>query len=118
MKLKLSHIISLIVLVAVIAAGTSFQVYAAAIISVTPDTIVNDVANTITVSGTGFDNTAAVLLDGWALDTIFLNDQTLTATIPSGVLPGLAGSEHRSDRVWRTGRPLISMVSCWNGRGR
>jgi hypothetical protein len=89
MKHKSLRIISLALLIALMAAGTSLQVYAATVISVTPDTIVNDIANTITVSGTGFDNTAAILLDGWALDTAFLNDQTLTATVPVGTSAGM-----------------------------
>ena len=52
--------------------------------SITPGTIVNDVENVITVAGSEFDNTAAVLMDGAALTTNFLNAQTLTATIPAG----------------------------------
>jgi len=53
--------------------------------SVTPNSVVNDVANTITVEGTGFDATAVVLLDGFgALATTVLNSNTLTATVPAG----------------------------------
>lgn len=64
------------------------SVHAQAIVSVTPSSIVNNVDNTITISGTGFDNSAAVLLDGSALVTNFLNAQTLTATVPAGMVPG------------------------------
>ena len=88
MKTNLSSIVSLSLLMALIVAMVPTPVYAAGVTSVTPGTIVNDVANTITVSGTGFDNTAAVLLDGSALSTTFLNDQTLTAVVPSGVSAG------------------------------
>lgn len=88
MKTKFPLIISLSLLVALLAAVIPFSVYAAEILSVIPGTVVNNVANTITVSGTGFDNTAAVLLDGSALSTSFLNDQILTAVVPAGVLPG------------------------------
>ncbi len=56
--------------------------------SITPSTIVNDVANVITVAGMEFDETAAVLMDGAALVTNFLNAQTLTAAIPAGVPAG------------------------------
>lgn len=69
---------------------TSFipaPVYAAAVISVTPGSVTNDVANTITIAGTDFDATAVVLLDGSALSTSFLNDQTLTAVVPAGYTP-------------------------------
>ena len=82
MKTKFSSIISLSLFIALIVAMVPISVYAADVISVTPGVIVNDVINTITVSGIGFDNTAAVLLDGSALSTTFLNDQTLTATVP------------------------------------
>jgi hypothetical protein len=70
--------------------GAVTPAYAAlAIDSVTPGSIVNDVNNTLTVSGTDFDSTAAVLLDGYgALATSFLNNQTLTATVPAGIPAG------------------------------
>lgn len=55
--------------------------------SVMPPTIVNDIANTITVSGSNFDNSAVILLNGSALATSYLNSQTLTATVPSGIAP-------------------------------
>lgn len=63
-------------------------VYAQTIVSVTPTSIVNNIDNTITISGTLFDNSAAVLLDGSALVTNFLNAQTLTATVPAGIAAG------------------------------
>jgi hypothetical protein len=63
-------------------------VHAQTVVAVTPTDIVNDVANIITVSGTGFDNTAIVHLNGGALDTVFRNAQTLTATVPAGIAPG------------------------------
>lgn len=62
--------------------------HAQTVVSVTPATIVNNVDNTITVSGTLFDNSAAILLDGSALVTNFLNAQTLTATVPAGIATG------------------------------
>lgn len=74
----------------VLALSTSFipaPVYAATVISVTPGSVTNDVANTITIAGTDFDATAVVLLDGSALSTSFLNDQTLTAVVPAGYTP-------------------------------
>jgi len=88
MKTKFSHIISISLLMSLIMALVPVSVYAATVVSVTPGTIVNDVVNTITISGAGFDNTAAVLLDGSALSSAFLNDQTLTATVPAGISAG------------------------------
>ncbi len=77
--------VSLALLLALVLVVVPAPVYAqTTIVSVTPLTIVNDVENTITVSGTGFDNTAVVQLGGSALVTSFLNNQTLTAIVPIG----------------------------------
>src|SRR6266498_2372773 len=89
MKNILSRFVPLSLLIALLMALIPVPVYAAtAMTSITPNTIVNDVVNVITVGGSEFDNTAAVLMDGSALATNFLNDQTLTATIPAGVSAG------------------------------
>ncbi|MFN8433332.1 MAG: IPT/TIG domain-containing protein [Anaerolineales bacterium] len=61
--------------------------FAADLISVTPASVVNNIENTITISGAGFNSTAVVLLNGTALSTTFYNDQTLTAVIPAGYVP-------------------------------
>src|SRR6266498_5866830 len=89
MKNIFSHFVPLSLLIALMMALFPVPVYAApAMTSITPNTIVNDVVNIITVAGSEFDNTAAVLMDGSALSTSFLNTQTLTATIPAGVSAG------------------------------
>ena len=88
MKPRFPRFVSLSLLLVVALAVVPVSVYAQTVVSVTPTTIVNDVDNTITVSGTGFDNTAVVLLDGSALTTVFLNAQTITATVPAGTPPG------------------------------
>jgi IPT/TIG domain-containing protein len=89
MKLNLSRLIPVLVILAILIAHVPIaSAYAAGILSVTPGTIVNDVPNTLTISGTGFDNTAVVLLNGSALTTSFGNDQTLTAAIPAGLSAG------------------------------
>lgn len=89
MKNALSRMVPFSLLLALLMAIIPVMpVYAADIVSITPGTIVNDVPTTITVAGNGFDNTAAVLLDGSALGTTFLNDQTLTVVVPSGLAPG------------------------------
>lgn len=68
---------------------TPSSVLAADLLSINPDTVVNDVENTITVTGVDFDATAAVLLNGSAsVTTIFLNDKTLRFTLPAGFAPG------------------------------
>lgn len=81
-------IISSIVLLAVFTAGGVTSVYAADVTSITPTSVVNDADRTITVAGTGFDNSAVVLMDGVALSTTFLNDTTLTAVVPAGTSAG------------------------------
>ena len=86
MKLQNKYFVS-VFLAFTLLAGWVTPAYAANIVSVTPGSVVNDVANTITIAGNGFDNTAVVLLNGAALTTTFLNDQTLTAVVPAGFAP-------------------------------
>jgi hypothetical protein len=89
MKRHLSSFVPTSLLIALLVALVPVPVYAApAVTSITPNTIVNDVVNVITVAGTEFDSSAAVLMDGAALTTNFLNAQTLTATIPAGASAG------------------------------
>jgi hypothetical protein len=76
-------------LLALMMAFVPLPVFAADLVSITPSTVTNDVANTITVNGNDFDNTAVVLLNGSALvDTSFLNDKTLRITLPAGFAAG------------------------------
>jgi hypothetical protein len=88
MKSKLIRILSLSLMVAFVAALAPFRVYAADLLSITPGTVTNNVNNTITVKGTGFDNTAVALLDGSALSTTFIDAENLTALVPAGVAAG------------------------------
>jgi hypothetical protein len=89
MKKPISRLVPVSLLLAMLAVLVPIHVYAApTVLSITPNTIVNDVANVITVAGTEFDQSAAVLMDGAALVTNFLNTQTLTAAIPAGVGAG------------------------------
>ncbi len=88
MKIRLIRILSLSLMVAFVAALSPIRVYAADLLSITPGTVTNNVNNTITVKGTGFDNTAIVLLDGSALSTTFVDAETLTALVPAGLAAG------------------------------
>lgn len=89
MKKLFSRFVPLSLLISLLLALTPVPAYAApAVTSITPNTIVNDVVNVITVAGAEFDNTAAVLMDGAALSTNFLNATTLTATVPVGIAAG------------------------------
>ena len=85
MKLNSKYFVSAFLVLTLLASWVT-PAYAAPN-SVTPDSVVNDVANTITVAGSGFDSSAVVLLNGVALETTFLNDQTLTAIVPAGFAP-------------------------------
>lgn len=52
---------------------------------ITLNSITNDVATTITITGSGFlVGSAVVLLDGSALPTIVINDTVITAEVPAG----------------------------------
>jgi hypothetical protein len=76
-------------ILALVMAAVPQPVFAADLVSITPSTVTNDVANMITVNGNDFDNTAVVLLNGSALvDTAFLNDKTLRITLPAGFAAG------------------------------
>jgi hypothetical protein len=89
MKNPISRLVPFSLLIAMLWALLPIQASAApTVITITPKSIVNDVANVITVAGTEFDNSAAVLMDGAALITNFLNTQTLTAAIPAGASAG------------------------------
>jgi hypothetical protein len=89
MNKKFSRMISISMLLALLISSIPLEfVYAADLLDITPDTVNNTVDTVITVSGTGFDNSAVILLDGGALGTSFLNDQTLTATVPAGLSAG------------------------------
>ena len=90
MKTFFSRFIPLSLLIVIVAAPFAVPVSAqtVTVTSVTPSTIVNDVDNTIVVTGDGFDNTAVVQLDGTGLSTTFQDAQHLSATVPSGTSAG------------------------------
>ena len=111
MRHNLLRIVSLALLTAFMMAGIPHPVYAAEVLSVTPSTINNNVANTITVAGTDFDNTAVVLLNGSALTTTFLNNQTLTAVVPSGLTDGSYTVEVSMSGSMATGSAALTIAS-------
>ncbi len=86
MKSRTFRFISVSVLIALLFVSIPAPAYAAhSITSVVPNTIVNDVANTITVNGSGFIlGTSVVLINGSALPTTVVNDSVLTADVPAG----------------------------------
>ena len=88
MRPAFHRLASLLMLLTFVLALIPEPVYAQSIVSITPTSIVNNIDNIITVSGSGFDNTAVVHLDGAALVTNSPNTQTLTATVPAGISPG------------------------------
>jgi len=89
MKLNFSRLIPLSLILALLMTLVPIaSVFAADLLSIAPSTIVNNVANTITVTGAGFDNTAVILLGGSTLSTTFVDAQTLTAIVPAGVSVG------------------------------
>ena len=87
MRFGRNSIIYIGMILALLASLAPNSVLAATLMTVTPPSVVNNVESTITISGSGFDNTAVVLLNGAALTTTFYNDQTLTAVVPAGYAP-------------------------------
>jgi hypothetical protein len=88
MKLAFPRIVAGSLLLALVLTTIPVAVFAQTVVSVTPPEVVNDGDRTITVTGTGFDNTAVVSLGSRALATAFVDAQTLTATVPAGTAPG------------------------------
>jgi hypothetical protein len=89
MKKPISRLVPFSLLIAMLVALIPMPVLAEpAVNSITPNHIINDVANVITVAGAEFDESSVVMMDGAALITNFLNAQTLTAAIPVGVAAG------------------------------
>lgn len=87
MKFYLKSFLSVFILLSLLFGWVS-PAYAQTVVSVSPTSIINDVARTVTITGTGFDNTAVVLLDGAPLATVFVDTVTLTATVPAGTSVG------------------------------
>jgi hypothetical protein len=88
MKKVLSRLVPLSLLLVLIL--MPIAAYAADGLSVTPDTIMNDASNKIIVSGSGFDGTSMVFLNGVALDPPnVINSETLTVNVPAGYGAGI-----------------------------
>jgi len=90
MKSNLSRLMPFcLIFVMLMALFPSTVARAQVVVSVSPNPIVNDVATIITVTGTGFDPTAKILLDGVELPgTVFVDALTLQVTVPAGVPAG------------------------------
>lgn len=90
MKTRTFRFISVSLLIALILSSIPTPVFAGHTVTlVTPPTVVNDVETIITVEGLGFvSGVSAVLLNGSALSTTFVNDSLLTAIVPSGFILG------------------------------
>lgn len=87
MKLKIK-ILATVVLMAALVLGRVSSALAANVVSVSPSSIPNNVASVITVTGSGFDESAVIVADGnYRLPTNYINDSTLTAHVPAGIAP-------------------------------
>jgi hypothetical protein len=79
----------IVLLVALIAAAFPTRAYAAiTIVSVTPNSVANDISSTITITGTDFAAGAQVNVGGTILYTTVVDATTLTAVILAGFIPG------------------------------
>jgi len=78
--------LAVIVLVAI----PSTAVSALGIVSISPNLIINNVTNTISVGGNEFDVASVVSLDGYGpLSTTYVSPTTLSAVVPSGISAGV-----------------------------
>ena len=76
--------------VIVLVAMPSTAVSALGIVSIAPNLIINNVANTISVGGNEFDVASVVSLDGYGtLSTTYVSPTTLSAVVPSGISVGV-----------------------------
>src|SRR5512139_2739186 len=90
MMKSISRLVSIPLLLAMLLAIIPVPVHAEpAVLSVTPNSIINDVENVVQVSGREFDGTAQVLFDGTPISTDRSSiPDLLYATIPAGVSVG------------------------------
>ena len=101
MKFQIKYFFSLLLALTLLTSWAT-PAYAATVGSITPDSIVSDVARTITVTGTGFDvGVFAVLMDGTSLSSSVVNPQTIIATVPA-----LTGTGIHVITVTQDGAPL------------
>ncbi len=85
--LRFASLMFTVVLILALAARPAYA--APTVLEVNPSNIVSGTSTVITVTGTDFDNTAVILLDGDALSgTVFVDSSTLRVTIPSDVALG------------------------------
>ena len=86
MKTIILRFVSTSLLVTLVLALIPSPVSAQTVLGVSPNPVVNNIDNTITVTGTLFDNTAVITMDGTPLasGTTFVDAQTLRATVPTG----------------------------------
>jgi hypothetical protein len=110
MKKPISRLVPISLLIAMLMALFPLPAYALAptVSSVIPNPIVNDDDVIITISGTDFDESAAVLLNGAAVPTNYLNKNTLTAAIKKGYTAGeYAVSVSQTDGIGACGCTLV-----------
>lgn len=90
MKFNFSRLIpSTLILAMLMAVVPASPVYAAPLISsVNPTQIVNNVDTTITITGSGFDNTAQVTLGATPLLRLTQSGTEITASVPAGIAEG------------------------------
>ena len=90
MKFQNRYFLSVLLLFTLLAVWVTPAYAATTVISISPTSIVSDVSRIITITGTSFDNIAVfvVLLDGSGLVTVFVDAQTLTATVPASTATG------------------------------
>jgi hypothetical protein len=93
MKLRLPlafHALLILGLVALVVVAQPRAALAQSILSVQPSTVSNAVSTNLVVQGTGFNDSAVVVVGGaGALATSFVSPEVLTALLPAGLAPGV-----------------------------
>jgi len=79
----------LILILAAIPVSTAAAQVSPTVTGVTPNSVLNHTANTLTISGSGFVTGAVVQVNGTALATSFVSETELSAQLPAGFAAGV-----------------------------
>ena len=90
MKPSIAKVIILLILISILFTSPHSALAALSVISVSPNTVSNQQAATLIVTGSDFQASASVSVAGYgALTTSFMSSTTLSALLPAGVPQGI-----------------------------
>jgi len=88
-NLRKAILLLLILILAAIPVSTAAAQVSPTVTGVTPNSVLNHTANTLTISGSGFVTGAVVQVNGTALVTSFVSETELSAQLPAGFAAGV-----------------------------